>query len=248
MDKVKDILARVWLYTFNVRIIMKKELRSYFVSPIAYIVITLFLAITGALFFPTFFLYNQAEMRMFFEILPLLFAFFVPAVTMKLFAEERNLGSFEALLTMPLKLGDIVAGKILASTVFVAIMLLPTLIYPISILFVGSLDFGPVVGGYFGAILLGATFSAVGVFASSLTRNQIVSFIVAFSLCMFLTLVDKFLVLFPSAVVSIFQNLGADYHFKSVARGVIDSRDLIYFASVIALSVFGTIRTIEERR
>ena len=96
--------------------------------------------------------------------------------------------------------------------------------------------------------LLGATFSAVGVFASSLTRNQIVSFIVAFSLCMFLTLVDKFLVLFPSAVVSIFQNLGADYHFKSVARGVIDSRDLIYFASVIALSVFGTIRTIEERR
>jgi len=187
-------------------------------------------------------------MRQFFEILPILFAFFIPAVTMKLFAEERNIGSLEALLTMPLKLGDIVAGKILASTVFVVIMLLPTLVYPISILFVGSLDIGPVVGGYLGAILLGAAFSAIGVFTSSLTRNQIVSFIVALSICIFLTLVDKFLVLFPSVVVSIFQNIGADYHFKSIARGVVDSRDLIYFASVIALSVFGTIRTIEERR
>jgi ABC-2 type transport system permease protein len=248
MDKVKAMTSRAWAYTLNARIIMKKELNSYFVSPIAYIVITLFLAISGSIFFPTFFLYNQAEMRQFFEILPLLFSFFIPAVTMKLFAEERNLGSFETLLTLPFRLGDIVAGKILASTVFVAIMLAPTLIYPVSILFVGSLDFGPVVGGYFGAILLGATFSAIGVFASSFTRNQIISFIVAFSLCIFLTLIDKFLVLFPSVVVSIFQNLGADYHFRSVARGVIDSRDLIYFASVIALSVFGTVRTIEERR
>jgi ABC-2 type transport system permease protein len=187
-------------------------------------------------------------MREFFELLPILFSVFIPALTMRLFAEERHTGSFEMLVTMPLSIGDIVAGKICAATVFVVFMLVPTLIYPVSVACVGALDIGPVIGGYLGAILLGATFSAIGVFTSSLTKNQVTAFIVALSICLGLTLLDNFLVFFPSVVVRVFEYIGADYHFKSVAKGVIDSRDLIYFGSVIALCTLGTIRKIEERR
>ncbi|HEY1406514.1 MAG TPA: ABC transporter permease subunit [Spirochaetota bacterium] len=248
MSKIKQILFTAWKKTENARIVMRKELRSYFISPIAYIVITLFLAISGILFFSSFFINNQAEMRGFFQILPILFSIFIPALTMRLFAEERNTGSFETLVTMPLSIGDIVAGKILGATVFITLMLAPTLIYAISIIFTGSMDAGPVIGGYLGSILLGATFSAIGVFTSSLTRNQVVSFIAALSICLGLTLIDKFLMFFPSRVVNAIEYIGADFHFRSVAKGVIDSRDIIYFASVIALAVLGTVRAIEVRR
>ena len=228
---------------------MKKELRCYFVSPIAYIVITVFLLVTGFLFFMTFFLYNRAELRGFFQILPLTFAIVIPAITMKLLAEEKNTGSFEMLLTLPVSVGDVVAGKILASTVFCAVMLAPTLVaYPLSLFLVGSPDIGPIIGGYLGAVLLGATYSAIGVFASSLTKNQIVAFIIAFAVCMALWVIDVFLPLLPAGVVDLFEYISVNSHFNSIAKGVIDSRDLIYFGSVIALAALGTVKTIEERR
>lgn len=248
MNKCKEFIANLWGKTRTTRIVMRKELASYFISPIAYIVITLFLAVAGFIFFSTFFFNGVAEMRSFFELLPILFSIFIPALTMKLFAEERNSGSIEMLLTMPFTTAEVVAGKIAASTIFIAAMLTPTIIYPISIRFVGPLDLGPVLGGYIGALLLGMAFSAVGVFASSMTKNQIIAFIVAFAICMFLTLVDKFLVLIPSRIVGFVEYLGADFHFKSVARGVIDSRDIIYFVSVVALSSLGAIKSIEDRR
>lgn len=229
-------------------IIMTKDLKSYFFSPIAYIVIALFLIITGALFFPTFFIYNRAELRGFFQILPLVFALIIPAITMKLFAEERNTGAFETLLTMPVTTGDIVAGKILASTIFVIVMLIPTLMYPATISFVGELEIGPIVGGYLGAILLGSAYCAVGVFASSLTKNQIVAFIIAFVICILLSLIDKFLVFFPATVIDYIEVIGADYHFRNISKGVFDTRNIIYFLSIIAVCWFGTVKIIDERR
>jgi len=126
--------------------IFKKELYAYFLSPIAYIVIAIFLIVTGWFFFSTFFLFNQASLRNFFALMPIMFSFVVPAVTMRLVAEERNIGSHELLLTMPVSIRQVVLGKYLAGTFFMVITLLPTLSYPVTISFLGQLDWGPVAG------------------------------------------------------------------------------------------------------
>ncbi len=228
--------------------VTKKELRTYFNTPIAYIVITVFLAITGWLFFSTFFLYGQAEMRGFFELLPLAFAFVVPAITMRLFSEEKNTGSFEIIMTLPLSIVDVLIGKVLAGTLFTVIMLLPTIVYAVSIFLVGDMDPGPVVGGYFGAVLLAAAFSSIGVFSSSLTKNQIVAFIIGFAICLLLTLVGKFLFFLPSGMVNVIEYIGAEYHFMNIARGIIDVQDIIYFLSVTAIAGIATHYVLEERR
>lgn len=220
--------------------ILKKELKDYFISPIAYIVLSIFLILTGWFFFSTFFLYDQANMRSFFTLLPIIFTFVIPAVTMRLFSEELSVGSYEILLTMPVTFGDIVMGKFAAGLVMTGAMLLPTLAYPISIRFIGDLDWGPVIGGYVGALLLGGSFAAVGVFASALTRNQIIAFILGAVICLILTLIDKMLFFFPEAVLNVIEYLGADYHFRNISKGIIDSRDLIYFISVIFISLYGT--------
>jgi ABC-2 type transport system permease protein len=219
---------------------MGKELRDYFATPIAYIVITIFLIVAGWFFFSTFFLYNQASLRSFFNLLPLVFAFIVPAVTMRLFAEELGRGSYELLLTMPLTFRDIILGKFLAALAMTAALLLPTLAYPISIAFMGDLDWGPVLGGYLGALLLGGAFCAVGLFASAITHNQIVAFIVGAAICLALTLVSQMLFFFPESILAFMQYLGADFHFSNIAKGVIDSRDLIYFISLIFIGLYAT--------
>ena len=227
--------------------IFKKEFRTYFVSPIAYIVISIFLIVTGWFFFSTFFLFNQANLRNFFSLLPVVFAFVVPAVTMRLFSEELNVGSYEILLTMPVTYREVVLGKFLASVAFVSAMLLPTLAYPVTITFLGDLDWGPVAGGYVGAIFLGASFSAVGLFASSLTRNQIVAFIVGVAICFTLVLIDKILFFLPSPLVGVLEYLGADYHFENISKGILDSRDIIYFLSLIFISLYATHLAMEEK-
>ncbi|MDY6880699.1 MAG: ABC transporter permease subunit [Desulfatiglans sp.] len=227
--------------------IFKKEFRGYFVSPIAYIVISIFLLVTGWFFFSTFFLFDQASLRSFFGLLPITFSFVVPAVTMKLFSEELNVGSYEILLTMPVTYKDVVLGKFLAGVAFVAAMLVPTLSYPICISFFGRLDWGPVIGGYVGALLLGAAFSAVGIFASSLTRNQITAFIIATAICFALVLIDKMLFFLPQSFLSVFEYLGADYHFRNIAKGILDSRDILYFLSVGFAALYGTYLVMSEK-
>ena len=227
--------------------ILGKEFKDYFVSPIAYIVISIFLVVTGWFFFSTFFLFNQANMRNFFDLLPIVFSFVVPAITMRLFAEELDIGSYETLLTMPVTFRDIVLGKFFASVAFVAVMLLPAVAYAISITFLGPLDWGPVIGGFIGALLLGAAFSAVGLFASSLTRNQIIAFIVAVAICFALTIFNKMLFFFPKGLVDVFNYLGAGTHFENIAKGVIDSRDLLYFLSVIFIGLYATSMVMEEK-
>jgi ABC-2 type transport system permease protein len=220
--------------------ICNKELKDYFISPIAYIVISIFLLVTGWFFFATFFYYNQADLRNFFDLLPITFSFFIPAVTMRLFSEELNVGSYEMLLTLPVTFNDILVGKFLAGVFFVAAALVPTLAYPICIAFMGQLDWGTVAGGYMGALLLGSAFTAVGLFASSLTRNQIIAFIVSMAICFTLTLIDKMLFFFPRPMLGVIGYIGADFHFKNIAKGIIDSRDILYFLSIIFIGLYGT--------
>ena len=227
--------------------IFKKEFKAYFVSPIAYIVIAVFLLVTGWFFFSTFFIYDQADMRNFYTLLPLVFSFIVPAITMRLFSEELSVGSYEILLTMPVTFLDVVLGKFMAAVAFIGAMLIPTLSYPIFISFIGRLDWGPVIGGYVGALLLGATFSAVGLFSSSLTKNQIISFIIATAICFALTLVERMLFFVPADVVQYVEYLGANYHFQNIAKGIIDSRDILYFISMSFIGLYGTNLVIQRK-
>jgi ABC-2 type transport system permease protein len=228
--------------------ICKKELGVYFVSPIAYIVIAIFLLVTGWLFFTTFFLFNQANLRNFFSLLPIAFSFVVPAVTMRLFAEELNVGTYETLLTLPVTFQEVILGKFLAALAFVGAMLLPTAAYALTVAFLGQLDWGPVVGGYIGALLLGASFSAIGLFASSLTRNQIIAFIIAMAICFSLTLIDKMVVFLPPALLGFLEYLGANFHFQNISKGVIDSRDIIYFLSVCFVGLYGAHLALQAKR
>jgi len=228
--------------------IFRKEFKAYFISPIAYIVIAVFLLVTGWFFVTPLFLFNQANLRNFFALLPLVFSFVVPAVTMRLLSEELNVGSYEILLTMPVTILDIVLGKFLASVVFVAAMLMPTLAYPITVSLLGQLDWGPVFGGYVGAVFLGGAFSAIGLLASSLTRNQIIAFIAGMAICFGLTLIDKMLFFLPQSLLGVLGYLGADFHFQNISKGIVDSRDVLYFLSVCFVGLYGTHLAMQEKR
>lgn len=221
-------------------LIFNKEFKDYFISPIAYIVIALFLLVTGWLFFSTFFIFGQADLRRFFDLLPFLFALIVPIITMRLFSEELNVGSYEILLTLPVTFRDIILGKFLAGLAFVAAILLPTLSYPIFISFLGELDWGVVAGSYIGALLLGAAYVAIGLFASSLTRNQIIACIVGMMICAVLAIIDKMLFFFPQAILDVVVYLSAAIHFENVAKGIVDTRDILYFFSIMFIGLYAT--------
>ena len=229
-------------------IIMKRELKSYFTSPVAYIVTALFLIIAGILFYSSFFLYDRAELRRFFSSLPLLLSFFIPALTMRIFAEERRVGSIETLMTLPVTELDVVTGKYLASFISTLIMLAPTLFYILPTVIFGSPDFGPIVGGYLGAIFLCASYTAIGIFATSVTKNQIIAFFTGFIICIVLTLIDSFLIFLPSPIVSFFSYLSANGHFTSISRGILDTRDLIYFISLTALFFATTVKVQQQAK
>jgi len=228
-------------------IIFKREVRTFFSSPVAYIVITLFLLLTGWFFFSTFFLSERADMRDFFNLLPIVFSFIIPALTMRLFSEEYRSGSFEISTTLPISLIDIITGKFLATLFFVIVMLVPTMIYPMLIGFLGDLDPGPVIGGYAGAVLLAGAYSSLGILASSLTNNQIVAFIISAAGCFFLTIISSMIIFIPSFLTGFFQFIGAVFHFNNIAKGIIDSRDLVYFVSVMIIGLYGTYIVIRER-
>lgn len=225
---------------------MCRELKAYFTSPMAYIVTGLFLLAAGFLFFSTFFLNNSADLRQFFGILPVLLSFFIPALTMRLFSEERKSGSYETLLTLPVTEFQIVLGKFAAAFLSGAAMLAPTVFYYITCRVFGTPDSGPVIGGYIGALFLVAAFSAVGLFASSITKNQIIAFFTAFAICIVFSLISIFLIFMPPAVVSFCTFLSAYSHFESISRGIIDSRDVLYFISVTAVFFALTVESLKK--
>lgn len=229
-------------------VVMRRELAAYFSGPVAYIVTGLFLVFSGMLFFTSFFFENRAELRGFFSLLPLLFSFFVPALTMRLFSEELRSGSVETLMTLPVDAFDVVVGKFLAAWASAAALLAPTLVYALTVGFLGDLEAGPLVGGYAGALLLAAAYSAVGVFASASTKNQIVAFFVAFAVCAALTLVGAFLVFLPGPAVGFVEFLSAEHHFQSISRGIVDSRDLLYFVTVAVVFLGMAVSAVDAQR
>lgn len=227
-----------------------KEFKAYFSSPVAYIFIISFLVVTNWLFFRTFFLTNQASLRAYFSFLPWVFLFLAPAITMRSWAEEKKLGTAEILMTLPIKDYEIVLGKFFSSFVFLVLTLCLTFPLPITVMMLGSPDPGPLWGGYVGAFLLGGAFLAIGLFASSLTENQIIAFIVSIMICFVLLIVgEDFVILsMPSQLVPILSYLGLGTHFQSIGRGVIDSRDIIYYLSVIGFFLFLNQLSVESRR
>lgn len=231
-------------------VIMTRELKAAFYSPVGYIILALFLVTAGFFMFsfPPFFLIGRAEMRNFFRFLPGLFAMAVPALTMRLFAEEYRGGSFEILKTLPIRIPDIVIGKFLGSMAFISFMLLPTLLYPVLIDLISDLDWGPVVGGYIGALFMAASLVSVGIFCSSLTGNQIVAYVLAALLSFFLIIVDKIIVILPNFLGGFFQYLSVGWHFENVTLGILDLRDLFYFAFLTATFLYASALVIQERK
>lgn len=229
--------------------IFKRELKGYFDSPIAYIFIAVFLIIANWLFWQNFFLFDQANMRAFFDLLPWFFIFLIPAVTMRLWAEEKRTGTIEVLLTLPVSDLEVVLAKFLAGFVFIAVALALTLSIPISIAMMGHLDWGVVIGSYIGALLLGGAYLALGAFISSLTKNQIIAFILALVGCFIMFIIGNDFVLntVPRFIAPVFSALGLGRHFANISKGVIDTRDLLYYFSFIALFVWLNAKAIESR-
>ena len=229
-------------------IVMRRELKSYFTSPIAYIVTGLFLILNGIIFYSTFFLLDRADLRQLFGNLPLLLSFFVPALTMRIFAEEKRSGSIETLFTLPVTETQVVTGKYLASFIATIVMIAPTLFYIIPAEVFGSPDYGPITGGFLGAVLLAACYTSIGVFASSVTKNQIVAFFTVFIICIVLTMIDSFLIFLPSGIVTFLSFISANSHFTSIARGIIDTRDIIYFVSMTCLFFVITVKVQQQAK
>jgi ABC-2 type transport system permease protein len=233
--------------------ICKKEFKAYFLSPIAYVFITVYLVVTNFLFFQGFFLMNQADMRGYFSLLPWIFLFFVPAITMRIWAEEKKMKTLELLLTWPVRDLDVVIGKFLASFFFLAIAILLSITVPITIAILGKPDFGPIIGGYLGALLMGGAYLAIGLWISSLTENQIVAFIVGVVITFAMFIIgNQFVTMvlsgWASFLVPIFNYMGLGNHFDSIGRGVVDSRDIIYYLLVIGFFLFLNVRSIESRK
>ena len=229
--------------------IAKKELKSYFSQPTAYIVLVFFLLISAWFFISPLFINNIAELSSLFNIVPIIFIFFVPAITMGLISKEKNVGTIELLTTLPIKDSEIILGKFWASFSLIIIGLAFTLIHFLTIVILGkNLDFGAIFCGYFGLVLLGAVYSAIGVFTSTLTENQIVAFIISFFIIFFLFIIQYSLIFIPDWIVGVFQYLSIGYHMSNITRGVIDSRNIIYFLSLIVLFLRLAIVVLESRK
>ena len=236
----------------RIRAMALRELRSYFNSPIAYIFLLVFVG--GALF--TFFNVNAffargvADLRGLFDSLPLLMVLLVPALTMRLWAEEDKQGTLEVLLTLPVRQHELVLGKFLASWALLGAGLALTFALPVSVASMGRLDWGPVIGGYLGALLLGGAYLAAGQFISATTENQILAFILALVICLGLYGVgtEAFSGLFPDQTASVMRALGTSSRFQSIARGVIDLRDLTYYLSLTGFFLAASVGALRSRR
>ncbi len=237
--------------------IARKELHTYFGSPIAYIAISIYLLLVGITFFfkipflfpkDNFFVTRQATLRPLFEWSIVLFAIILPAVSMRLISEEKKDGTMEILLTMPVSDFQVVLGKFLGALVFLGVALLLTVFYAILVFSLGKPDIGPLIGGYFGVFLMGGAFLAIGLMASAWTKSQIVAFIIALLISAFFVFADRIPELFGLSQSNFFNIISFNYHFESIARGVLDSRDIIFFLSVIAVALELTRFTLESRK
>ena len=232
----------------NIKAIVKRELGGYFTSPIAYVFLIIFLLLTGFFTFTvgSFFERGEASLVSFFTWHPWLYLFLVPAVGMRLWSEERRLGTIELLLTMPVTTWQALIGKFLASWLFLALALALTFPVIITVNYLGHPDNGVILTGYLGSLLLAGSYLAVTCMTSAMTRNQVISFIVAVVICLFLILagyepVTGLLSRFASArVVEVVAAFSVMTHFEGFQRGVIDLRDVVFFASLMGFALFTT--------
>lgn len=229
--------------------LVKKELNSYFVAPLGYVVISVFLIVSGWLFIQTFFISAQATMREFFSILPMVFMFFLPAVTMAAWSEEKRSGTIEVLTTFPVKSSELVLAKFISSFAFLSTMLLLTIVIPLMVINLGTPDKGVIFAGYVGALLMGSAYISVGLWVSSITKNQIVSFILAVVIIFgFYIMGNSFIVSsLPAPVAGVVKFLSFSTHFNSILRGVISLADVVFYFSIVAFFLFLNTREISLR-
>jgi ABC-2 type transport system permease protein len=219
----------------DIMIIARKEMKSYLSSVSTYIVFVIFLLISGWFFSTLMFKAGKAELRQLFTILHMVYIFFIPALTMGMISKEKSSQTIELLATLPIRLKAIVWGKFLAAVGLLILILLFTLVHLLTVMIFGeNLDYGSLLCGYLGMAIAGAAYCAIGIFASTLQGNQILAFIIAFVISLFFFVLQYIIVLFPVGAVDIFQYLSFDYHLQNFLKGVIDTRDLIFFGSVIA--------------
>jgi ABC-2 type transport system permease protein len=234
--------------TQNVLAVARREFASYVNSPIAYMVVTVYFITAGWLFFTELFLGGQADLRSFFGLAPLLFALIMPFLTMRLFAEERAHGTLELLLTMPVTDWQVVLGKYLASIGLVAVLLALTLAFPLTVGFLGPIDKGATVAAYFGMVLMCGTYAAIGLMASAFTRNQIIAALIAFAIGFGLFILGQLVQVLPSWIAPFANAISIHSRFQNLARGVIDTRDVLYFLSMIGGCLLVAQSTLESRR
>lgn len=236
-----------------------KEINAFFSSLIGYIVVGVFLTVMGIIlwFLPDFSLleFGEATLTPFFELAPVVFSFLIPAITMRSFAEERQSGTIELLATRPVTDLQIILGKYFASLALVVFALIPTVLYYFTIYQLGipkgNLDAGAIWGSYFGLLLLAGAFASIGMFASSLSTNQIVAFLLAVLLCILFYWGFFFfskLPIFVGKLDDLIQQLGIDYHYDYISKGVLDTRNLLYFFSISAFFIALTLVSLERRK
>jgi ABC-2 type transport system permease protein len=230
----------------NVRAVIKRELAGYFGSPVAYVFIVIFLLLCGFFTFSVshFYELGQADLRTFFEWHPWIFLFLIPAVAMRLWADEWRTGTIELMLTLPITLKEVIMGKFLAAWLFIAIGLLLTFPLVLTVLYLGDPDLGAILCAYFGSFLMAGAYLSVGSMTSSFTRNQVISFILSLVICLFLVLAgwspvtDVLSGWAPPWIVDVVSGFSFMPHFASIQRGVLDLRDLAYYLSVIFFMLF----------
>ena len=232
----------------NVKTIFRRELAAYLDSPIAYVVVAAYLILSGALFFSTLFIQQQASMRGFFELAPLLLFLLTPLITMGLVAEERAKGTFELLLTLPVTDWQVVLGKWLAACGLILVLILASVPFALAVAWIGPLDKGATVTGYIGMLMMGSTYAAVGVMASSFTKNQIIAALVALFIGFLLFILGRLTPLAGPTLGAIVSGFSIDAHFQNAARGVLDSRDVIYYATMSGGCLLIGVTTLSSRR
>ncbi len=233
-----------------IKVIIKKELSTYFNSPIAYIILIVFVGLSGWFYAQDLFLGGEADINGFVNIVPILFLLLIPGLCMRLIAEERARGTIEILATLPIKDTDVIIGKWLSAFILILIGLCVTLIFPVISSILGNIDWGIVFTSYIGLILFALFFTGIGIFASSIATTQIVAFIISIFISFFFFIIGKLLFVFPTGIMPFLNYLSVDYHLNNIIRGIIDTRDLIYFLSLIFLFIYGALyfyRRIQER-
>ncbi|MFH1829981.1 MAG: ABC transporter permease subunit [Pseudomonadota bacterium] len=229
--------------------IARREFKAYFLSPIAYVYLIVFLVAVSWFFFRAFFIIGQADMRVFFEMIPWIFLFFAPAITMGKWAEERKQGTLETLFTLPVRDAEIVIAKFLAGLALLATALVLTIPIALTVALLGNMDWGPVIGGYIGALLLGGAYLSIGLLISALTESQIIAFIGGLAGCFVMLVIGTSFIAGDASgsFAHFLQYMGLGTHFASIARGVIDSRDVIYYLSVIVLFLYLNLKVLKVR-